>query len=241
MLKSRALPEDFDTSQVLRSPFDGKSSPETAMSSPRNFMSPNNNNGSLKMLLTDGLPRPHDGEYVVSPLGSAPAYITPSTPDRNPEQFPQSAALLNRAPLSAPIANFQRNGQEPYSFPRSNSCSEPYAQHAPLLHQHERYPSVNSDSLAHTVIPQGQRPVDYGISRPSSTVVGGYDGRQQQESPISPAGPGNAPVHYGIQSPGATEYPPLPDALNSDLFPPGHRTACTRVSIAHCDTNHKIS
>lgn len=185
------------------------------MSSPRNFMSPNNNNnnnGSLKMLLTDGLPRPHDGEYVVSPLGSAPAYITPSTPDRNPEQFPQSAALLNRAPLSAPIANFQRNGQEPYSFPRSNSCSEPYAHHAPLLHQHERYPSVNSDSLAHTVIPQGQRPVDYGISRPSSTVVGGYDGRQQQESPISPAGPGNAPVHYGIQSPGANEYPPFPDA-----------------------------
>ena len=35
MLKSRALPDDFDTTQVLRTPFDHKPTSETPVASPR--------------------------------------------------------------------------------------------------------------------------------------------------------------------------------------------------------------
>lgn len=203
MLKSRALPDDFDTAQVLRSPFESKSSPENALPSPRNFISPNSNSSSLKMLLTDGLQRPNDDEYVVSPLSSA-SYISPATPDRNSESFPQHGALASRAPLSAPIPHMHRNGQDPFPYSRSNSCSDACAQPSPFghgLHQHDRFSRTNSESLGHPGMPNIRRAMDYGINRPPSAVVGGYDGTNQHlDSPVSPTGPGNAPVPYNMHS-----------------------------------------
>lgn len=175
------------------------------MPSPRNFMAPNPNPGSLKMLHTEGLQRPHGDDYMVSPMSSASAYISPATPDRTSEHFPQPATYLNRASLSAPVTNLQqRNDQGAYPFSRSNSCSEAYGQPSPFGHappHADRFARTNSESLGLTGLPPVQRAVDYDLNRPPSGVVGEYDNRQHLEHPVSPPGPGNGPMPYSIHSP----------------------------------------
>ncbi|KAL4888571.1 hypothetical protein BDV59DRAFT_206046 [Aspergillus ambiguus] len=181
MLKSRALPDDFDTTQVLRTPFDGKAP-------------------DAPMLLTDGLQRLNDDDYVISPLSSASTNngFPTAGPDRNLEGY---AAPVGRGP--APLSTMQRN-RNAFPFPRSSSFSEP--SYNTSLHFPGRF-SRPGEPLAHPGLPYGRRPMDYAMSRPNGMVVG-YDQHRQMDGSVSPTEPHmpysmdghNQPVH-SYQSP----------------------------------------
>ncbi|KAF7627025.1 hypothetical protein AFLA_012965 [Aspergillus flavus NRRL3357] len=130
MLKSRALPEDFDTTQVLRTPFDNKTASETPM------------------LLTDGLQRLNDDDYVISPLSSASTTTGsgfPSTAaDRNLEGYMPNGTLANRA-APTPVPDLQRHNRSAFPFSRSSSFSEPSFN--PSLHFPGRYSRPGEPAL----------------------------------------------------------------------------------------------
>ncbi|KAE8148390.1 hypothetical protein BDV25DRAFT_18786 [Aspergillus avenaceus] len=184
MLKSRALPEDFDTTQVLRTPFDNKTSSETPM------------------LLTDGIQRLNDDDYVISPLSSASTTtgtgFPSATADRNLENYAPNGTLATRA-APTPVSELQKNNRSAFPFSRSSSFSEPSFN--PSLHFPGRY-SRPGEPLGHPSIPYGRRPMDYGISRPGNGMVVGYDGHRQLEGSVSPTGQAEQSIPYGVDSHG---------------------------------------
>jgi hypothetical protein len=198
MLKSRALPDDFDTTQVLRTPFDNKTLSETPVASPRNYMASSTDSNSLKMLLTDTLPRINDDEYVVSPLSSTSATgnCFPSAgPDRTPDHFSQHGVLGTRP--AATLPELQRNIRGTFPFPRSSSFSE--ASFNTGLHVPGRF-SRPGEPLNHPVLPYARRPMDYGIPRPANGMVVGYDHSRPMEGSVSPTGQQEHPMPYSVDN-----------------------------------------
>ncbi|KAA8650072.1 hypothetical protein EYZ11_008747 [Aspergillus tanneri] len=180
MLKSRALPDDFDTTQVLRTPFDGRPS-------------------ETPMLLTDGLQRINDDDYVISPLSSTSTTgngFSSAAPDRNLESYPPPGPITSRGP-PAPISELQRNSRGPFPFPRSSSFSEP--SYNTGLHFPGRF-SRSGEPLGHPCLPYARRPTDFGISRPPNGMILGYDHHRQLEGSVSPNGPPDHSVPYSVDS-----------------------------------------
>ncbi|KAF9892352.1 hypothetical protein FE257_002129 [Aspergillus nanangensis] len=185
MLKSRALPDDFDTTQVLRTPFDGKTS-------------------ETPMLLTDGLQRLNDDEYVISPLSSTSTIgngFSSAGPDRNMEAYPGAGAIAGRAP-PGPMSTLQRNNRNAFPFPRSSSFSEP--SYNTGLHFPGRF-ARPGEPLGHAGLPYGRRPMDYGLNRPANGMVVGYEHQRQLEGSVSPTGPPDQPVPYHMDN----HHPPV--------------------------------
>ncbi|KAE8403560.1 hypothetical protein BDV37DRAFT_283618 [Aspergillus pseudonomiae] len=199
MLKSRALPEDFDTTQVLRTPFDNRTSSETPVPSPLGRMASISGANVSKMLMTDGLPRLNDDDYVISPLSSASTTTGSGFPstgtDRNLEGYMPNGTLANRA-APTPIPELQRHNRSAFPFSRSSSFSEPSFN--PSLHFPGRY-SRPGEPVSHPGMSYGRRPVDYGISRPgNNSMVVGYDGHRQLEGSVSPTGQTDQPIAYSM-------------------------------------------
>ncbi|KAF7589119.1 hypothetical protein BBP40_004754 [Aspergillus hancockii] len=198
MLKSRALPEDFDTTQVLRTPFDNKTSSETPVPSPLKHMTSIAYANPSKMLLTDGIQRLNDDDYVISPLSSASTTTGNGFPsaaaDRNLESYVPNGTLANRAAPTS-VSDLQRNNRSGFPFSRSSSFSE--SSFNPSLHFPGRYPRPG-EPIGHPGMPYGRRPVDYGISRPGNSMVVGYDGHRQLEGSVSPTGQPDQPISYGV-------------------------------------------
>ncbi|GIK07874.1 hypothetical protein Aspvir_003544 [Aspergillus viridinutans] len=199
MLKSRALPDDFDTTQVLRTPFDNKTLSETPVASPRNYMATGTDSNSLKMLLTDGLQRINEDEYVVSPLSSSSTTgnCFPSAgPDRTPEQFSQHGLLGPRP--AATLPELQRNTRGTFPFPRSSSFSE--VSFSTGLHLPGRFSRPGVEPLNHPGLPYARRPMDYGIPRPANGMVVGYDHSRPMEGSVSPTGQQEQPLPYNVDN-----------------------------------------
>ncbi|KKK22526.1 hypothetical protein AOCH_007311, partial [Aspergillus ochraceoroseus] len=174
MLKSRALPDDFDTTQVLRTPFGSKPS-------------------DGPVLLTDGLSRLNDDEYVISPLSSASTTGTgfPSAPsDRSIDSY-HSGSVANRADL-------QRGNRGTYPFPRSSSFSEPSFNTG--LQFPGRFSRPGAEAIGHPGIPYPRRPMDYAISRPPNGMMVGYTQHRPMEGSVSPTGQQEQPMPYGVDS-----------------------------------------
>ncbi|KAK9648229.1 hypothetical protein V6Z96_006284 [Aspergillus fumigatus] len=199
MLKSRALPDDFDTTQVLRTPFDNKPLSETPVASPRNYMASTTDSNSLKMLLTDGLQRVNDDEYVVSPLSSSSTTgnCFPSTgPDRTPDHFSQHGILGPRPVATLP--ELQRNTRGTFPFPRSSSFSE--VSYPTGLHLPGRFSRPGVEPLNHPGLPYARRPIDYGIPRPANGMVMGYDHSRAMEGSVSPTGQQEQQLPYNVDN-----------------------------------------
>ncbi|KAL4758464.1 homeobox domain-containing protein [Aspergillus foveolatus] len=173
MLKSRALPDDFDTTQVLRTPFGSKGPSEASG------------------LLTEGLPRLNDDDYVISPLSSAstsgPGY-PPTSSDRGFENYQNRGAAATVPDLRSSRANFP--------FPRSSSFSEP------SFNTSLQYPSRFSrpgDAMGHPGISY-RRPMDYVMNRPANGMMVGYGQHRPLEGSVSPTGQQEAQLTYGMDN-----------------------------------------
>lgn len=194
MLKSRALPDDFDTTQVLRTPFDHKSTSETPG------------------LLTNSN-RPNDDEYAMSPMSapSAGGGYFPPTPaaERPQDAYPMAP---NRPAIPTSLADLHRAGRGAYPFPRSSSFSDAYSG---FPHSYSRFSSPSTESLGHG-LPYGRRPMDYGIPRPANAIVPGYDPNRPIEGSVSPTDQQEASIPYSIDQHGQQ----VPNYHSSMAMPP---------------------
>ncbi|KAL4956217.1 hypothetical protein BDW69DRAFT_181828 [Aspergillus filifer] len=186
MLKSRALPDDFDTTQVLRTPF-GSRGPSDAR------------------LLTEGLPRLTDDEYMISPLSSAstngPGY-PPTSSDRGFENYQNRGAAATVPDLRS---------SRTFPFPRSSSFSES------SFNTGLQYPSRFArpgEALGHAGI-QYRRPMDYVMNRPGNGMMVGYDQHRPLEGSVSPNGQPETQLPYGMDN----ASPQIPNYQSSLSMP----------------------
>lgn len=198
MLKSRALPDDFDTTQVLRTPFDGKTS-ETPVASPlyacQLTEASLNTNRRSQMLLTDGLQRMNEDDYVISPLSSTSTTGNgfSATGERNLESYQGPG----RRPPAAPMQELQRNTRGPFPFPRSSSFSE--SSFNTGLHFPGRF-SRPGELPHHPSMSYARRPMDFGMNRPANGMIVGYDHHRPLEGSVSPTAPPEHSVPYHVDS-----------------------------------------
>lgn len=144
------------------------------------------------MLLTSGLQRQNEDEYVMSPLSapSAGGNYFSSTERQDSYSTP---SLANRPAMPAGLADMQRSGRA-YQFARSSSLSDAY----PGLPQlPSRFSSPSTESLGNPGMPYARRPMDYGIPRPPNGMVPGYDPNRSIEGSVSPDQQGS-PMPYAV-------------------------------------------
>lgn len=197
MIKSRALPDDFDTTRVLRSPFDTKPTSES-FPPPRSYIT-SNADPSFRML-----PTPTDEDYVISPLSSTSAngHCFPSaTPRKGLEGFPQS---FGRTAMPERISELQRDNPDSLPFSRPSSFSESCTQ-PPLFnaaaHQTTGFLRSGADPLAHPGMAYARRVVDYGMPKPHGGMIVGYENQRHLEGSVSPTESQDAPVHHRGDAP----------------------------------------
>ncbi|EPS30789.1 hypothetical protein PDE_05741 [Penicillium oxalicum 114-2] len=194
MLKSRALPDDFDTTKVLRTPFESKSVIPTAMGAPHDFGAPNPDFASLRSLRTDCFPRPNEDEYMTSPLSSASTAGTYMSSAGRSDGLPSSGMPYGRPLASSSMSDLHRTTiRNDYSITRSSSMSDgssnPPSFH-PTLHMHNRFAS----SPTNPGLPYMRQPVmDYTVPRhPSSAMGPPFEQQPSQQTFESSASPTNS-------------------------------------------------
>ncbi|KAJ5175417.1 uncharacterized protein N7482_001294 [Penicillium canariense] len=202
MLKSRALPDDFDTTKVLRTPFESRSTGQTPVPSPHDYGVPNPDFASLRALRTDSFQRPHEDDYLVSPLSStstAGTYL--SSAGRN-DGLPSSGMMFGRPAASASMSDLHRTIRSDYAIGRSSSMSDASSQPSsfhPSMQIHSRFaPSSHPSAL-----PYLRQPMDYGVPRPPGGMVGSYDPQQSFEGSVSPTDSQGAPMTYDMSNIGS--------------------------------------
>ncbi|KAJ5348285.1 Homeodomain [Penicillium brevicompactum] len=187
MLKSRALPDDFDTTKVLRTPFEGKSSGVTPVASPSGYSAPNPDFGALRTLRTERFPRPNEDEYLVSPLSSA------ST--AGPYMSSTGQGQMFRPAASASMSDLHRNVRNDYSITRSSSLSDASAHPSPYagygMPNRFAGPQANQPGM-----PYMSRPMEYAV--PRHPGIPAYDQHQSFEGSVSPTESHNAHMAYDM-------------------------------------------
>ncbi|KAL5333173.1 hypothetical protein BJX70DRAFT_77987 [Aspergillus crustosus] len=174
MLKSRALPDDFDTTQVLRTPFGSK--------------------GFSEGLLTDGIPRLTDDDYVISPLSTAstngPGFPSASS-DRGFENYQNRAAAATVPDL--------RSTRGTFPFPRSSSFSE--SSFNTGLQFPGRFSRLGIETVGHHGHGVAyRRPMDYVMNRSASSMMVGYNQPRTLEGSVSPTGQPEQRMSYGLDN-----------------------------------------
>ncbi|KAJ5161456.1 hypothetical protein N7492_006848 [Penicillium capsulatum] len=130
VLKSRALPDDFDTTKVLRTPFECRSASQTPFASPQDYGLSNPDFVALRGLRTDGFHRANEDDYSVSPMTSASTagpYISSAGQGRN-DGLPPSGAIFNRPAASVSMSDLHRTIRSDYPITRSSSLSDTTSQ-----------------------------------------------------------------------------------------------------------------
>lgn len=175
----------------------------------RSYMASNTDPNSLKMLLTGGLQRPGDDDYVVSPLSSTSAngnYFPSSTPHKGSESFPQSGS---RAVVPERISELQRDNHN-LPFTRSSSFSEACTQ-APLFpteaHPSNSFSRSGAEPLTHPGIAYARRVMDYGAARPHGGMMVGYEHQRHLEGSVSPTESPDAPMQHNGDAQGMGSRP----------------------------------
>lgn len=180
MLKSRALPDDFDTTKVLRTPFEGK--PGHTLASPHDFGGPNGDY-TFRGMRPDGF-RSSEDEYLISPLSSG-SYISSAGQGR--EGLPHSNMMFGRPGASTP-----------YNINRSSSLSDTSPQTNTF---HAGYPIPGRfGPSSGSGMPYARPQIDYGVARPASGMVPGYDQSQSFEGSVSPTDTQGAHMSYDMNS-----------------------------------------
>ncbi|KAJ5225207.1 hypothetical protein N7468_006432 [Penicillium chermesinum] len=192
MLKSRALPDDFDTSKVLRTPFEGKPG-QTSLTSPHDFNSPNTTYSGFRGIRHDGF-RPSDDEYLVSPLSSGP-YMSSAGQGR--EGFSSSSVMFGR-PGATGSLDQQRPIRSDYNITRSSSISDTSPQPNTF---HAGYPIPGRlGPSSGPGLPYGRSPIDYAVVRPASGMVPGYDQSQSFDNSVSPTDTQGNQIQYDMSN-----------------------------------------
>ena len=156
-MKSRALPEDFDMTQALHSPFSTGINPPYSQSytpplqSPASYASPFNEHGLVRPpLMVSGLRRGSEDESNISPISMSSnfnSFYTPPGSISATESLSPTSPIVERNPFVGnwpqPPGNRNLN---PYS--RSGSISSTFNPHVPRLPlAHDRLTRTRAESL----------------------------------------------------------------------------------------------
>jgi hypothetical protein len=198
MLKSRALPDDFDTTKVLRTPFESRSTGQTPIASPQDYGAPNPDFAALRGLRTDYIQRPNEEDYLVSPLSSASTagtYMSSAGQGRNDGLTSQNM-VYGRPSASTSMSDLHRTIRSDYSITRSSSMSESSTQPPPFHHGLQlpsRYGAPNQPGLSY-----GQQP--YGVPQHPGRMMPAYDQHHPFEGSVSPTESQGAQMPYDMSN-----------------------------------------
>lgn len=196
MLKSRALPDDFDTTKVLRTPFEGKQSGVTPVASPQGYGVPNPDFGALRTLRTDCYTRPNEDEYLVSPLSSASTAGTYMSSTGRNDSLSQSNMMFRPA-ASSSMSDLHRTIRNDYPVTRSSSLSDASAHPSPYagypMQNRFAGPQPNQPGL-----PYMRRPMEYAM--PRHPGMGPYDQHQSFEGSVSPTDTQGSHITYDMNT-----------------------------------------
>lgn len=225
MLKSRALPDDFDTTKVLRTPFESKSTGQTPVASPHDYGVPNPDFAALRTLRTDCFQRPNEEDYLVSPLSSASTagtYMSSAGQGRT-DGLPQPSIMYGRPMASSSMSDLHRTIRSDYSITRSSSVSDASSQPPsfhPGMQLHNRFtPTSNQPGM-----PYGRQPMEYGVPRHPGTMMTGYDQSQSFEGSVSPTDSQGNQMPYELGSIGLSIFTPRKPRLKSNSWVTRHPT-----------------
>lgn len=204
MLKSRALPEDFDTTKVLRTPFEGKSNGQTPIASPQDYGFSNPDFTALRGLRADGFQRSSEDDYLVSPLGSTSAagpYMSSAGQGRV-DGLTYPGMMFNRPAASASMDDLHRTIRADHSLTRPSSLSDASA-HPPSFHSGL---PISSRFAATPNLSYARQPLDYGVSRQPAGMVA-YDQNSSLEGSGSPTDSQRAQMTYDLSNLGWFHHP----------------------------------
>ena len=180
MMKSRALPDDFDMTQALHSPFGSVPQPfSTPLASPASYASSFPDGGIMRPLMIEGLRRQSEDDVTISPLSMNSAYGSFYTP---PGSVPPSENLSPISPVSERstiMSNSISQNTSPRStnpFIRSSSFSTTFHPHShiPRLQIHDRISRTRAESLASPLrssMSYNGNALDYGTTQASNAEV----------------------------------------------------------------------
>lgn len=212
MLKSRSLPEDFDMTQVLYSPYGSQPPPGAPLASPNNFFSNHPEAGALRPLVIENMKRSVDDDYVSSPLSPSSTYgncFAPSgTGATSNDNISPVSAASDRAAFFASLSNSQTSSprtSNPFTRSSSFSAAYPRANHPqiPRLQLHDRVSRSRAESLGsplRTSISYTGNPLDYGDGLSSSGMNIPYSSQHGLGSPVPQSPLDNTSAPYGISS-----------------------------------------
>ncbi|PGH13567.1 hypothetical protein AJ79_03560 [Helicocarpus griseus UAMH5409] len=200
MLKSRALPDDFDMAQALHSPYGSRPQSSSTITSPGGYFNSHQEGEILSPLMIDSIRRSSDEEYVTSPLSATSGYggyfpspTSAPAPGSEPEMSPITTGT-DRAALYTSIPNPQVSASRHMNlFTRSSSFSNSYSHtshpHVPRLQLHDSDTRSRAGSLGsplRTSISYAQATLDYGAPESALGLSMPY-GAPTYDSPVSQA------------------------------------------------------
>lgn len=204
VLKSRALPEDFDMAHALHSPYGGNHGMGTPLASPASYLPSYHEGVVMRPLMMEGLRRQSEDEITTSPISMSSAYGNFFTP-------PGSVASDNMSPISTTSERAQwgtlpsSQNTSPRSgnpFTRSSSFSTAYHHpQLPRLQLHDRVTRTRAESLGSPLrssMSYTGSALNYSTSQTTGPLVPNSDQRQIIESQSVPQ-PLQAPMApYGL-------------------------------------------
>ncbi|KAK2794168.1 hypothetical protein FQN52_009250 [Onygenales sp. PD_12] len=223
MLKSRALPDDFDMAQALHSPYGSRPQSSSTLTSPDGYFSSHADGDILTPLAIDTIRRSSDEEYITSPLSATSGYggyfpspTSAPAPCSEPEMSPITTAG-DRAALYTSISNPQTSAPRHMNmFSRSSSFSNSYSHtshpHIPRLQLHDRDARSRAGSLGSPLrVSYTSAALDYGAPDPTTLGLGMSYGGQSYDSPVSQTSMESKGEPYGLSQPTSG----LPDFNNN--------------------------
>ncbi|KAJ5895371.1 hypothetical protein N7495_007062 [Penicillium taxi] len=205
MLKSRALPDDFDTTKVLRTPFESKSHSQPSIVSPLEYGA-SNSDFTSRTLRTDCYQRPNEEDYLGRGDGLSPPGL-----------------VFGRPSASVSLTDLNRTLRSDYSITRSSSVSDG----SPHPSSYQAYSMPNR-----YILPYVRPGIDYTVPRSQPGMMPGYEQSQSFDGSVSPTDTRGVQITYDMRNIGSQpqSYPSLSVSAPKDYdmamgsqLPPGSR------------------
>lgn len=156
------------------------------MASPHDYGLSNPEFATLRGLRTDGFHRPHEDDYLVSPLSStsnAGTYLSSAGQGRN-DGLSHTGQVFSRPVASVSMSDLQRTIRSDYSITRSSSLSDDTSQ-PPSFHSGV---SVQNHFAPPSHMPYTRQTMDYGAR--TGGMITPYDQHPSFEGSVSPESQG---------------------------------------------------
>lgn len=219
MLKSRALPEDFDMTQALHSPYGGQHAIGTPLASPVSYL-PYADGSLVRPLMSEGMRRQSEDESTTSPMSVGSAYgnfFTPPGSAPGSENLSPVSTTSDRTHFSVAPHSQNTSPRNSNPFIRSSSFSTAYHPnpHIPRLQMHDRMVGMGrsrAESLGSPLrssMSYTGNALDYGENQDPTNLNSNNDIRQVPEHHVPQPVPESAARPYGLGHQSKTCYPHL--------------------------------